>query len=104
MLNNIGVSKSRIASFCRRWKIRELSFFGSVLRADFRADSDVDIMVTFADNAEWSIFDHLRMEEELRALLGRDVDVITRKAIERSSNRVRREAILESAEPYYVAR
>jgi len=45
----------RIAEFCRRWKITELALFGSVLRDDFRPDSDVDVLVTFAPDAPWSL-------------------------------------------------
>ena len=80
------------------------AFFGSVLRDDFRPDSDVDVLVTFAPGVEWSLFDHIAMEEELSALLGRKVDLISRRAIERSSNWIRRKAILETAEPFYAAR
>jgi predicted nucleotidyltransferase len=61
----IVIPKERIADFCRRWKITELALFGSVLREDFRADSDVDVLVTFAPDATWSPFDHVDMEDEL---------------------------------------
>jgi len=101
---NIDIPKEKIAEFCQRWKIVELALFGSVLRDDFRPDSDVDVLVTFSANAAWSLFDHVRMEEELSTLFGRKVDMINRKVIERSDNWIRREAILETAEPYYVAR
>lgn len=101
---NIHIPKEKIADFCRKWKIVELSLFGSVLRDDFRPDSDVDLLVTFAPDAEWSLFDHVRMEEELSAIFGRKVDMGTRRAIERSDNWIRRKAILGTAEPYYVAR
>jgi len=93
-----------IAEFCRRWKIKELRLFGSALREDFGPDSDVDFLVTFAPDAQWSLLDHTVMEEELSGLLGRKVDLVSRRAVERSSNWIRRKAILESAEPYYVER
>jgi predicted nucleotidyltransferase len=98
---NIPLDREKIADFCQRWKITELALFGSVLRDDFRSDSDVDVLVTFAPDAEWSLFDHLVMEEELSALLGRKVDLVSRRAIERSTNWIRRKAILETAEPFY---
>jgi uncharacterized protein len=101
---NIEMPKEKIADFCRKWKIVELSLFGSVLRDDFRPDSDVDVLVTFSPDAEWSLLDHMAMEEEMSAMLGRKVDLVTRKAIERSENYIRRKAILETAQPYYVAR
>lgn len=100
----IAIDRGQIASFCRRWKIVEFSLFGSVLRDDFRPDSDVDVLVSFAPDARWSLFDHVRMEDELSALLGRKVDVVSRRAIEQSENWIRRKAILGSAEAVYVAR
>jgi hypothetical protein len=101
---NIEMPKEKIADFCRKWKIVELSLFGSVLRDDFRPDSDVDVLVTFSPDADWSLLDHMAMEEEMSAILGRKVDLVSRKAIERSENYIRRKAILETAQPYYVAR
>ena len=100
----IAIDRERIADFCRRWKIVELALFGSALRDDFRPDSDVDLLVSFASDAEWSLFDHVAMEDELTAMIGRKVDLVSRRAIERSENWIRRKAILGSAEPVYVAR
>ena len=101
---NIEIPKEKIADFCRKWKIVEISLFGSVLRDDFRPDSDVDLLVTFSPDAEWSLLDHMAMEEELSAICGRKVDLVSRRAIERSDNYIRRKAILETAQPYYVTR
>jgi len=101
---NFEIPKEKIADFCRRWKIVEFSLFGSVLRDDFRPDSDVDVLVNFSPDAEWSLLDHMAMEEELSALFGRKVNLVSRRAIERSENYIRRKAILETAQPYYVAR
>jgi predicted nucleotidyltransferase len=86
-----------IAKFCRRWKIQELAVFGSVLRADFDSESDIDVIVTFDDDADWSLLDHIRMQQELQALLQRDVDLVTRRAVEKSQNWVRRKEILSTA-------
>jgi hypothetical protein len=63
--SNLQVPAEPIERFCRGWKIAELAFFGSVLRSDFRPDSDVDVLVKFVPDASWSIFDLMRMEEEL---------------------------------------
>ena len=101
---NIEIPKDKIADFCQKWKIVELCLFGSVLRDDFRPDSDIDILVTFAPDAEWSLLDHMAMEEELSAIFGRKVDLVSRRAIERSENYIRRKAILETAQPYYATR
>ena len=100
----LAVERSRVEEFCGRWRVAELAFFGSVLRDDFRADCDVDVLVTFDSAAQWSLFDHVAMEEELAGILGRRVDLVTRAAVERSPNWIRRKAILSSAEPYCVAR
>jgi len=73
-----------IDRFCQRWQILELSLFGSVLREDFNPDSDVDMLVTFSDNSDWSLFDHVQMQQELQALLDRKVDLISRRALAHS--------------------
>jgi uncharacterized protein len=87
-----------IQQFCRRWKIRELALFGSVLRTDFRPDSDIDVLVTFHDDAEWGLLDHMQMQQELATLLHRPIDLVSKRALERSANWVRREAILNTAQ------
>lgn len=92
-----------IEEFCRRWKIVELSIFGSVLREDFHPGSDIDLLVRFAPDARWSLFDHARMERELGEILGREVDLISRSAVERSPNWIRREEILSTARTLYAA-
>lgn len=100
---SITIPSKQIEAFCRKWKIVELNLFGSVLREDFRPDSDVDVLVSFALDADWGLLDHEIMEEELAAILGRDVDLVTRRSVERSTNRFRREAILNTAEAIYAA-
>ena len=102
MTLGISVDDRAVAEFCRRWQITDLAFFGSVLRDDFRPDSDVDVLVTFSDDAYWSLLDHIAMEEELSRLLGRKVDLVSRRAIERSKNWVRKNAILSRTEPIYA--
>jgi predicted nucleotidyltransferase len=92
-----------LQALCRRWKVLELALFGSALREDFRPESDVDLLVTFEPSAEWSLLDHVRMQQELSDLLGRDVDLVSRRAVEGSSNTVRSRAILDSAETIYAA-
>ena len=99
----VDLPRDRLAAFCRRWSITEMALFGSVLRDDFRTDSDVDILVTFDPGSQWGLLDHAAMQDELSELLGRKVDLVTRRAVEASSNSLRREAILASLEPVYVA-
>ena len=92
------IPMDKIAEFCHRWRIRELALFGSALREDFRPDSDLDILVTFADDAEWGLFDHVQMQQELQVLLQRSVDLISRRAVERSQNWLLRQEILGTAQ------
>jgi uncharacterized protein len=98
----IALPVEQITTFCEHWQIIELSLFGSVLRADFHANSDIDILVAFDATANWGLLDHAQMQQELEALLGRPVDLISKRAIERSSNWIRRQEILSTAQPIYV--
>ena len=85
---------------CRRWQINELALFGSVLRDDFRPDSDVDILVDFKSDARWDLYDLVVMREELSELLGRWVDLVERQAL---VNPFRRREILSHKETLYAA-
>jgi predicted nucleotidyltransferase len=96
----ISIDERRIAEFCTRWRIREFSLFGSVLREDFRPDSDVDVLVTFHPDARWSLFGFVDMQEELKALFGRDVDLVE---AEGRRNPFRRRSILRSREVIHAA-
>ncbi len=104
MKPNIEIPREEIAAFCRKWKIEELSLFGSALREDFRPDSDVDVLVRFSPEAHWGLFDLMRMEEELKTIFGREVDLVERSSVEQSRNYIRRKAILNNLEMIYAAR
>jgi uncharacterized protein len=101
MSARLNFDRDRLIGFCERHGITELALFGSVLRDDFRADSDVDVLVTFAEDARCSLFDLAHMQDELTAMLGREVDLVERAAVEQSENYVRRRDILESVEQVY---
>lgn len=77
----IAASPEFIAEFCRRHRIRRLSLFGSVLREDFRPESDVDFLVEFEPEGIPGFFELVGMKEELSGILGRDVDLKTPKAL-----------------------
>ena len=102
-LHGIDIPAQQLAELCRRWRITELALFGSILRDDFRPDSDVDVLATFAPDAGWSLLDHVRMEQELADLFGRSVHLVNRRAIERSHNWIRRQAILNTAQVVHVS-
>lgn len=99
----IQLPHQALAAFCQRWKIKEMSFFGSVLREDFRPDSDIDVMVSFEENSTWGLLELVRMKRELKALLGREIDLLTKKSIEQSHNWIRQQEILGTAQVVYVA-
>lgn len=97
---HIDIPEATLAAFCRRWKIEELSLFGSVLRDDFSPVSDVDVLVTFEAEAHWSGFDWVDMTDELEAVFGRKVDLVEKSAI---SNPFRRYRILTTKRVVYAA-
>jgi predicted nucleotidyltransferase len=97
----IDIPRDRIAEFCRKWRITEFALFGSVLRDDFRPDSDIDVLVTFAPDANIGLLDLVAMREELVALFERDVDILTKRSIEASRNPIRKREILSTAEVIY---
>jgi predicted nucleotidyltransferase len=101
MSSHIKIDKIRIGEFCHKWKVSDCSLFGSVLADNFGPDSDVDILVSFAPETHWSLLDMVEMREELQEIFGRSVDLLTRRAVERSHNWIRRRAILENAESIY---
>jgi predicted nucleotidyltransferase len=100
MSARIPIDRERVAEFCARWRILEFSLFGSVLREDFRPDSDVDVLVTFDPDARWSLFDLVDMQEELKAFFGREVDLVEAEGLR---NPFRRRSILRSKEVIHAA-
>ncbi len=103
MKANFTVPQEQLADYCRRWDIVELSLFGSALREDFRPDSDVDILVSFREDARHTLFTMVRMQEELKCLIGRKVDLLSRRGLEKSKNYLRKKAIFDTAEVLYEA-
>jgi predicted nucleotidyltransferase len=100
----IDVDRDQLHAFCQKWKITEFALFGSAVRPDdFRPDSDVDVLVSFDAASEWSLLDLVHMRDELIGIFGREVDLLTRRAVERSVNPFRRQSILESAVPLELA-
>ncbi|HUT54716.1 MAG TPA: nucleotidyltransferase domain-containing protein [bacterium] len=97
----MDIPQAEIAAFCGKWKIAELALFGSVLREDFREDSDVGVLVSFAPDSRWSLMDLVRMEEELGVILGRKVDLVERKSVEISENYIRCRHVLSSLDSVY---
>ena len=102
ILQRLAVDEALLEEFCRRSKVVKLELFGSTV-ADPANARDVDLLVTFAADANWGLFEHEGMQRELAELLGRNVDLVSRRAIEASGNALRRSAILDSVVTVYVA-
>ncbi|MHC4248136.1 MAG: nucleotidyltransferase family protein [Planctomycetota bacterium] len=100
MAAKIAVDREKIAEFCRRWKVKELAFFGSVLRDDFKPEGDVDVLVSFEPGDQWDLFDVLRMKRELGEILGREVDLVLMESL---VNPFRRHHILKTKQVIHVA-
>ena len=103
-MNKAGLSipRKKLSEFCRRWKVTELSLFGSVLSQDFNPDSDVDVLVTFSPEARISLFDLVEMKAEMETLFKREVDLVEKQAILDSPNYIRRKNILANTRIVYA--
>jgi uncharacterized protein len=103
MITNLDLPISQIKELCDRWQITEFALFGSVLRDDFKPISDIDVLITFTPNARKGLLTLARIKHELEELLGREVDLATKRSVEQSQNTSRSQSILESAQVIYVA-
>ena len=99
--SSLSLPTKKITAFCKRWKVAELALFGSAVREDFSRRSDVDVLVSFARGSDWSLFDHIQMSLELKEAFGREVDLVSRGALEQSRNALLRSEILGSARVVY---
>ncbi len=97
---HIVIPQQEIIAFCKQWKVVEFALFGSVLREDFSAQSDVDVLVTFAQAADISLFDMAQMQIELQVIFNRPVDIVEKDALR---NPYRKREILKTAQVVYAA-
>lgn len=101
---NINLEIDKISEICQQWQIEELALFGSVLREDFNHDSDVDVLVSFTENAKITFFDLDLIESELSQLFKRPVDIVTKRSIEQTHNWIRKNNILKNSQIIYEQR
>ncbi|MEI6426848.1 MAG: nucleotidyltransferase domain-containing protein [Pseudanabaena sp. ELA607] len=94
----------QIEAFCQYWQIQELYVFGSILRDDFCDDSDIDFLYSLSSTVSWSFSNLLRAEQDLSAIVGRDVDLVSKKSIDRDRNWLRRQNIFNSMRLVYVTK
>jgi len=97
---NVQLDRNMLAEFCRKWRIRELSIFGSALREDFNANCDLDFLVSFEPGASLDIDRLLDMKEELEACFGRPVDLVEKEAMR---DPWRKHEILRTRQVIYAA-
>lgn len=96
--HNINIPENELADLCRRYHVRELALFGSVLRDDFRDDSDIDILVEFEPGAPIGLIEYIRLQNELTELLRRPVDLVEKPGLKRFL----RDSVIESAHTIYA--
>jgi predicted nucleotidyltransferase len=89
----------KIQEFCQKWHIVEFALFGSILREDVRTDSDVDVLVTFSQDAQMNLYDLVDMEDELKEIFGRKVDLVLKSGLR---NPFRRHEILRTRKVIYA--
>ena len=99
-LHGIDIPEDRLGEVCRRWKVKELALFGSILREDFGPDSDIDVLVSFQPEATWSLWDLFDMRDRLHDLFGREIDLVEKEALR---NPFRRHEILKTHRVVYAA-
>lgn len=99
----VPINYEKIAEFCQRWKITEFALFGSVLRDDFCPESsDIDVLVSFSQDAHWTLFDLVDIQDNLSKIFFRNVDIIEKQSIEQSHNHLRKKEILQSYQVIYA--
>jgi len=104
LYHRLGITSSQLAEFCQNAQIEELALFGSVLRDDFRPDSDIDILVTFHSNCELDLMDLVRLEYDLEDWLHREVDLFEKETVKQDRNWIRRQEILNNHQVIYESR
>jgi uncharacterized protein len=100
----LGLSSQEVATFCQQWGITKMALFGSILRDDFRVDSDIDLLITFAPSARQGLLTLAKIKYELESQLQRPVDLIPEASIQMSDNWIRQREILSTAQTIYEQR
>lgn len=104
LYNRLGITPTELAEFCENAQITELALFGSILREDFRPDSDIDILVTFAPACKIDLLEFVRLEYDLEDWLHREVDLVEKEAVKKDRNWLRRQEILNNYQVLYESR
>jgi predicted nucleotidyltransferase len=102
-LGTVTVDRNALAEVCRKWGIKSVALFGSVLRDDFTPESDIDLLLEYFPDSRISLFDYGYMNEDFQRVFGREVDLVQAEGLRTSRNYIRREDIFSSAKQFYVA-
>lgn len=102
--SRLGLSSQEVATFCQQWGITKMALFGSILRDEFRADSDIDLLLTFAPNARQGLLTLAKIKHELESRLNRPIDLVPETSIQTSDNWIRQQEILSTAQTIYEQR
>jgi uncharacterized protein len=102
-IGSLTVDRSRLAEVCQKWGIGSVAAFGSVLRGDFNAESDIDLLIEYLPGIRHSFFSYDAMQNDFVQIFGRAVDLVHAEGIKNSRNPLRRQHILSSAVPIYNA-
>lgn len=103
LADSVNLPLERVAEFCTKWGVVEFAIFGSSAIGAQQPDSDLDVLVTFSEASTATLLDLVEMQTELESLVGRRVDLVSRRAVERSGNYLRKTSILESARVLFAA-
>jgi predicted nucleotidyltransferase len=98
--NGIFLDYNDVVSLCKRYYITEMSIFGSSIRNDFTQDSDIDILVSFEQNSEITLFEIIELEKEFSRITNREVDIVEKESLK---NPIRKNKILSTMEIIYAA-
>jgi len=102
--SRLRLSHQEVVNFCQQWGITKMALFGSILRDDFRADSDIDLLITFAPNARQGLLTLAKIKHDLEFRLNRAVDLVPEASIQMSDNWIRQREILSTAQTIYEQR
>ena len=93
---SVEVASDQLTQFCQRWKVSELAVFGSALHKNYPLESDLDLLISFEEDAHWGLFDLVTMESELGVIFNKEIDLVEKKAVTNSENYLRRKGILDN--------
>lgn len=104
LYHRLGITPAQLAQFCQTTHITELALFGSILRDDFRPDSDIDILVTFSPDCTIDLMGFVQLEYDLEDWLNREVDLVEKETVKQDRNWIRRKEILSNYQVIYESR